>query len=58
MEAALTGIGAFAFSLVISYTPIGKHIDRLAEVYLHPDGAATGTALMSPRKSRHSSSAA
>ena len=42
MEAALTGIGAFAFSLVISYTPIGKHIDRLAEGFLHPDGAATG----------------
>jgi hypothetical protein len=34
-EAALTGIGAFAFSLVISYTPIGKRIDRLAEAFLH-----------------------
>ena len=58
MEAVLTGIGAFAFSLVISYTPIGKHIDRLAEGFLHPDGAATGTALGRPRKSPHSSSAA
>ena len=58
MEAALTGIGAFAFSLVISYTPIDKHIDRLAEGFLHPDGAATGTALRRPRKSPHSSSAA
>jgi hypothetical protein len=45
MEAALTGIGAFAFSLVISYTPIGKHIDRLAEGFLHPHGEATDTAL-------------
>jgi hypothetical protein len=35
-EAALTGIGAFAFSLVISYTPIGKHIDRLAEDAVSP----------------------
>ena len=58
MEAALTGIGAFAFSLVISYTPIGKHIDRLAEGFLHPHGAATGTARRSPRKSSNSSSAA
>jgi len=45
MEAALTGIGAFAFSLVVSYTPIGKHIDRLAEGFLHPHGEATDTAL-------------
>jgi len=44
-EAALTGIGAFAFSLLISYTPIGKHIDRLAEGFLHPHGEATDTAL-------------
>ena len=34
-EAVLTGIGAFVFSIVISYTPIGKHIDRLAEAFLH-----------------------
>ena len=44
MEAALTGIGAFAFSIGISYTPIGKHIDRLAEGFLHPHGEATDTA--------------
>jgi len=44
MEAALTGIGAFAFSLVISYTPIGKRIDRLAEGFLH-QGAAIETGL-------------
>jgi hypothetical protein len=58
VEAALTGIGAFVLSLVISYTPIGKHIDRLAEGFLHPDGSATDTAPSSPRKSSHSSSAA
>ena len=32
-EAALTAVGAFFFSLVISYTPIGKRIDRLAESF-------------------------
>ena len=58
VEAFLTGIGAFAFSIVISYTPIGKHIDRLAEGFLHPHGAATGNAIRSPRKSPHSSSVA
>lgn len=30
-EAALTGIGAFAFSVLIAHTPIGRRIDRLAE---------------------------
>ena len=34
-EAALTGIGAFALSLAIAYTPLGKHIDSLAETFLH-----------------------
>ena len=34
MEAVLTGIGTFAFSLVVSYTPVGKYIDRLAEAFL------------------------
>jgi hypothetical protein len=34
-EAALTGIGAFLFSLAISFTPLGKRIDRLAEAFLH-----------------------
>jgi hypothetical protein len=43
-EAALTGIGAFAFSIVVSYSPIGKRIDRLAEGFLHPHGAAADTA--------------
>jgi integral membrane sensor domain MASE1 len=37
-EAALTGIGALVFSLLISFTPIGKRIDELAETFLsrHP----------------------
>jgi hypothetical protein len=30
-EAALTGVGAFVFSLAVSYTPVGKKIDHLAE---------------------------
>jgi hypothetical protein len=34
-EAALTGLGAFALSVVVSYTPVGKYIDRLAEAFLH-----------------------
>lgn len=33
-EAALTGIGAFVFSVVVSYTPVGAYIDRLAESFL------------------------
>ncbi|MEO8482772.1 MAG: hypothetical protein ABI634_11215 [Acidobacteriota bacterium] len=33
-EAALTGIGAFLFSVIVSYTPIGAYIDRLAEGFL------------------------
>jgi hypothetical protein len=33
-EAALTGIGAFCFSLAVSYTPVGKQIDRMAEALL------------------------
>src|SRR5438128_7949981 len=34
-EAALTAIGGFAISVGISYTAIGKQIDRLAEAFLH-----------------------
>ena len=33
-EATLTGLGAAAFSVVVSYTPLGKRIDRLAETFL------------------------
>jgi hypothetical protein len=41
-EAALTGLGACAFSIAISYTPIGKRIDALAESFLfHHDVEAT-----------------
>jgi hypothetical protein len=38
-EAALTAIGAFLFSIAISYTPIGKQIDRLAESFLEDSHA-------------------
>jgi hypothetical protein len=34
-EAALTAAGAFVFSVVVSYTPVGRRIDRLAETLLH-----------------------
>lgn len=30
-EAALSAAGAFVFSVAVSYTPVGKRIDRLAE---------------------------
>jgi len=33
-EAAFTAAGAFALSVIVSYTPVGKHIDRLAEAFL------------------------
>ncbi len=37
-EAALTGVGAFVFSILMSFTPIGRRIDGLAETFLsrHP----------------------
>ena len=38
-EAALTALGAFMLSVFVSYTPIGKHIDRLAESFHHADGS-------------------
>jgi hypothetical protein len=34
-EAALTGLGAAVFSLVVSFTPLGSKIDHLAETFLH-----------------------
>jgi hypothetical protein len=34
-EAALTGLGAFGFSVAVSFTPLGKRIDRLTEHFLH-----------------------
>jgi hypothetical protein len=30
-EAVLTGLGTTAASIVVSYTPLGKRIERLAE---------------------------
>ena len=33
-EAALTALGAFAFSIAVSYTPVGKYIDRLGHSFL------------------------
>lgn len=33
-EALLTGLGAFLFSVILSLTPLGKRIDRLAHVFL------------------------
>jgi hypothetical protein len=37
-EAALTGLGAFGFSVAVSYTSVGKSIDRLAHAFLqHSD---------------------
>ena len=38
-EAALTAVGAFLFSLIVSYTPVGARIDRLAEAFF--DGEPT-----------------
>ncbi len=38
-EAALTAIGAFAFSLAVSFTPVGKRIDRMAEDLVHSRAA-------------------
>jgi hypothetical protein len=34
-EAALTAAGAFVFSVVVSYTPLGKRIEKLGEAFLH-----------------------
>ena len=39
-EAALTGLGAFVFSMVIAHTPIGRHIDSLAETFVDHQHAA------------------
>jgi hypothetical protein len=36
-EAAWTAMAASALSVVISYTQVGKQIDRLAEAFLHHD---------------------
>ena len=41
-EAALTALGAFALSVAVSYTPVGKQMDRLAESFLHVDAVRVG----------------
>lgn len=41
-EAALTGLGAFVFSVAVSYTPVGKFIDRLADSFRHRSNVPTG----------------
>jgi hypothetical protein len=40
-EAALTAVGAFVFSLAITYTPLGARIDRLAEPFAAPAHTAS-----------------
>jgi hypothetical protein len=34
-EAALTAVATFVISVVVSFTPVGKTIDRLAESFTH-----------------------
>ena len=34
-EAALTGAGAFVFSVIVSDTPLGKRIEKMGEAFLH-----------------------
>ena len=41
-EAALTAAGAFALSIVVSFTPVGKHLDRLAEGFLQREVDKSG----------------
>jgi len=48
-EAVLTGIGAFALSLAVASTPIGKRIDALAETVFHPANAAPNNSI-APRQ--------
>jgi len=57
-EAALTGLGAAAFSLVVSYTPLGKRIDRLAATFLavpEPRSSGHGFSLPIQQQKRKSS---
>ena len=35
VEAAFTAAGAFALSVAISFTPVGKQLDHLGESFLH-----------------------
>jgi hypothetical protein len=36
----MTAVGAFVFSVAVSYTPVGKKIDELSEHFLHTAPAA------------------
>jgi hypothetical protein len=40
-EAALTASGGFVLSLLVSYTPVGRHLDHLAERFLEERAAKT-----------------
>ena len=42
-EAGLTGIGTTALSIAISYTPLGRRIDRLGEAFKEPHDAPAAT---------------
>jgi hypothetical protein len=42
-EAALTGVGAFALSLAVASTPVGKRIDALAEAVFHAPASRHGS---------------
>lgn len=42
-EAALTALGAFAFSVAIAFTPIGRRIDALAETFASGSGGTDAT---------------
>jgi hypothetical protein len=33
-EAAFTALATFALSVIVSFTPVGEHVDRLAEAFL------------------------
>ena len=46
-EAALTAAGTFALSVIISYTPVGKSVDRLAEAFTHHRESVRSTTTVS-----------
>jgi len=46
-EAALTGLGAFAFSLAVAHTSFGRRIDNLAEAFFDVDAAVPSDAAVS-----------
>ena len=46
-EAAFTAAGAFALSVIVSYTPLGKRIDHLAEAFLDERQTTAGSTVAS-----------